>query len=235
MKENNIEKDILKKFMYNNKLRYNEIWNKDVPSNKFDYHLKKIIGKDYIKKVGEYYELTSSGMHHISHLDGEKIENKKKPIVCSFVMGVDDKGKCLFNLRKKQPFIDTLGLPGGKIDVGNSTVEQAEIEFLEETGLKGELKLKLITNYITIDENTNEVSHQMVGFFYIATKLIGELIELTREGKNIFLTLEQAKNYKRYPDFEMFTSELLKEEETLKFVEAKRYIKDGKFTKIEYL
>jgi len=231
-----IQKQILKKFMYNKDLKYNEIWNKEIPSNKFNYHLQSLITRNIIEKKEETYRLTDTGIHVISSLDGVEISQKKKPILCAFVMGYDEKeNKILVNIRKKQPFLNYLGIPGGKVELGKTIEEQAKEEFLEETGLEGELKLKLIMNLITINEETNNANHHVTGFFYLATNLKGKLIEKNREGENLFLEQKECNKYPRYPDFDYFTTKLLDESKELIFKEAKRFVKDEEFTKIEFI
>ena len=232
-----IKKHILKKFMYNGSLRFNEILDKAYPSNKFNYHLKLLIDEKIITKKNDKYSLTSKGTQVISSMDGVQIEEKRKPITCVFILGYDEqKNKLVLNQRKKQPFLNFIGLPGGKIEYGHSLPEQAREEFLEETGLDAEkFELKLITNYRTIDEETQELTHHVIGFFYLATGLKGKLIQKTREGENMFVTLKETKNMKKYPDFEFFTKILLSKSKQIKFREANRYTKNGEFTKIEFL
>lgn len=222
--------------MYNKDLKYNEIWDKTIPSNKFNYHLQALITRNIIEKKGETYHLTDTGIHTISSLDGVEISQKKKPIVCAFIMGYDEEEKkILVNVRKKQPFLDYLGIPGGKVEFGTSITEQAHEEFLEETGLKGELKLKLIMNLITINEETKATNHHVTGFFYIAKNLSGKLIEKNREGENLFMSLKECEEHKQYPDFKYFTTTLLEESKEIIFKEAKRFVKNGEFTKIEFI
>ncbi len=219
--------------MYNDKLKYNEIWDKSNPSNKFNYHLMKLVEEKILIKEDEFYKLTSKGLEIISGLDGVEILQKSKPLVCCFVMGFKD-DKVLVNIRKKQPFMDYLGIPGGKLDFGNTTIEQAKKEFLEETGLSGDLSLKLITNYITLNLDDCKVSHHMIGFFYRADNLKGELIEKNREGENSFITLNKALELNHFPDFPIFSKILLENKSEIKFQEAIRKIKDGKFTELDY-
>ena len=230
-----IQKQILKKFMYNSNLKYSELWDKTIPSNKFNYHLQQLINRDIVIKKSNGYELTDNGIHAISSLDGVAIKDKKKPILCVFIMGFDDKtNKILVNIRKKQPLFNYLGIPGGKVEFGKTLLEQAKEEFLEETGLEGDLDLKLIMNLITMNEDTEKTQHHVTGFFYLAKNLRGKLIDSNREGENIFMSLDETEKYPKYPDFEFFTKKLLEETKTITFQEAKRYVKDNKFTKIEF-
>lgn len=228
-----VRKQILQKFMYNKSMKYNMIREK-VPSNKFNYHLKSLVLEGFIEQKEDKYTLTPRGMQLISSLDGVKIEENRKPIVCAFVLAYKN-GKILVNERGKQPFLGYIGIPGGKLDFGKRIPEQAAQELIEETGLNAKkFELKLITNYRTFDEDKKEQTHHVIGFFFLATGIGGTLKEEDREGKNMFMTLSQAKKMKRYPDFDFFTKTLL-ESKTLVFKEADRYVKNGEFTGIKFL
>lgn len=228
-----IEQQILKKLMYNKEMSYNRLRD-EVPSNKFAYHLNKLIDKKIIKKSGENYILTSEGIHLISSLDGVKLVEKKKPVTCVFIMGVKD-NTILVNKRKKQPFLDYIGIPGGKVEFGDRLPQQAAQELLEETGLvANKLELRLITNFRTYDKESNELNHHVIGFFFLATELSGDLINSNREGDNIFMTREDALKEKTYPDFEFFTEQMLSDRH-LEFKEINRYTCDGDFVGIDFL
>ena len=236
MRRSEFQKSILKSFMYKTKLRYNEIWDKTIPSNKFDYHLKQLIKEGIIEKQDTLYQLTSKGLYIISSLDGVVIEEKKQPLVCSFILGYDKKkNKVLMQIRTKQPFYGVFGIPGGKLEFGSSTVDQAAEEFKEETGFSGKLKLKLITNYITYNLDDKQMAHHMIGFMYLATDLQGELIEETREGKNIFISPDEISNYDIYPDIPFNVETLLSENDSLVYKEGYREISNGKFISFKFL
>lgn len=219
--------------MYNKGMQYNKL-RENIPSNKFAYHLNHLAEEGIIEKKGDIYELTNEGVHLISSLDGVDIQEKKRPLVCTFVMGYEGE-KILVHKRKKQPFMNYIGIPGGKIDFGGRLAQEAARELLEETGMKaGKLELKLITNFRTKDEETNQYSHHVIGFFFLATELSGELIKEEREGENMFITLNEAKQLERYPDFDTFANILL-DDKPLQFLEADRFMRNGLFTGIEIL
>jgi ADP-ribose pyrophosphatase YjhB (NUDIX family) len=230
---NEVRRRIFKRFMYSPKLKYNEIWDKELcRSNVFDYHLKQLVQEDVVRKEGEHYLLTPKGVRLISELDGEKIELGNKPIVCVFVLGEKD-GKYLLNIRRKQPFIDLLGIPGGKVEFGTGLQEQAEREFMEETGLSGDMKLRYVVNFITHEGDST--SHHMTGFYYLATDLRGELIEKTREGENLFLSVDEMDGHRKYPDMPGNIEAITSSGDGIVFREAHRYVEDGEFVKIEYV
>ena len=221
-----IVKAILKKFMYNDKLRYNEVWDKKIcSSSHFDYYFKKLLKDELVVKNGEYYSLGPKGEKHIFAFDGKTIENKLKPLICSFVLLVDG-DKMLLNHRKKQPFFDYYCFPGGKVDLGESTYEGAIREFKEETGLDCKPKLKQVIEKITYDKETGEIVHHMIGYFYLTDKATGELQKINREGENIWVTLEEMKKHKRFPELDYLIPELLKQKKGIRNFVMKRY-KEG--------
>jgi ADP-ribose pyrophosphatase YjhB (NUDIX family) len=235
-----IERHILKKFIYNESLQYNAIWDKVCESNKFNYHLKRMVTDGYLKKSDDHYLLTSEGRHYISTLDGKSIATVPTPIVGVFVLGLDtNTGKVLMHMRTKQPFMHYLGIPGGKLDFGSATAEKAAEEFFEETGLSGKLELGSIVNYITIDTDENKPTHHMVGFNFLATELSGDFIEKTREGENLYIDPEKIEEYSCYPDIPYCVRDLLafhkgKDKQPV-YREAVRTMKDNKFSGVRFL
>ncbi len=229
----NIKQQILKKLMYSKGMSYNALRD-EVPSNKFTYHLNQLVEDDIIKKEDTIYTLTAEGTHLISSIDGQEIAAKKKPIVCSFVLAYDGE-KILLNKRLKQPFYGYVGVPGGKIEFGSRIPEEASRELLEETGLSaGKMELKQIVNYRTYDDDSKELMHQVIGFFFLATELKGELKKIDREGENFFLKPEDTKNHKMYPDIELYKDIILTTKQII-FKEADRFMKDGDFIGINIL
>ncbi|MBN1175415.1 NUDIX domain-containing protein [Candidatus Woesearchaeota archaeon] len=228
-----ISQQILKKLMYNKGMSYNKLRD-EVPSNKFAYYLNKLVEEDIVKKNEDIYELTSEGIHLIASIDGVDIVQKKKPIVCTFVLGKDG-DKLLMNRRAKQPFLNYVGIPGGKVEFGSRLPEEAARELLEETGMSAEkFELRLITNFRTYDKETNELTHHVIGFFFLATGLSGELKSKDREGENLFMTRDEALKDKVYPDVEFFTAQMLGDG-PLEFKEIDRFTSDGEFVGINLL
>ena len=97
-------------------------------------------------------------------------------MACVFILGFGKKTKkILVNIRKKVPFYDYAGIPGGKIEMGSSSIKSAKEEFLEETGLNADFKLAAISNYNTY--NNEELMHHVIAFTYLATNCSGKLID----------------------------------------------------------
>ena len=92
-KKNSIIDDILKKFKTHQRLKYNEIYDKELcSSSHFDYYLKKIINEDLIEKKEDYYILTPKGIQYISGIERD-ISIKQKPLVCAFMLAINEENK----------------------------------------------------------------------------------------------------------------------------------------------
>jgi len=203
--ENKVEAEILRKFMYNDKLRYNDIWDKEMCSGShFDYFLKKIIEMGLIKKDNNnYYRLTNVGLNYLTSLEGKETREKKKPVPCAFVIVKRD-DKVLLNVRTKQPFLGYLNIPGGKIEIGKTAYEQAEQELEEETGLVAKkLRLSCVSEKISKDRETNEVIYHIIGYFFVCEDFEGNLKQRDRECENSWYSLSDIKNYKRFQDIDI--------------------------------
>lgn len=194
-------------------------------SSHFDYHFKKL-------KEEEYYTLTSKGTSIITSLDGVSLKETKKPVVCAFCLVQREDGKILMSIRNKQPFLGFLNIPGGKIEYGNFSHQDALRELQEETGLSCDTSLKIISEKITynVDEE-NKVEHHIIGYFYLGTNPKGELLTQTREGKNFWMEAENLSHYTRFLDLDYLVPNILTSKE-IKITQIKRYRKEGKFIDI---
>ena len=67
------EDKILELFLFNNKLRFNEMEKSTkIRSNKLDYYLKKLIQDDKIIKEGKYYQLSESSEYLIPYISSKR-------------------------------------------------------------------------------------------------------------------------------------------------------------------
>lgn len=230
MEKSSIEENILKKFLYNEKLRYNEIWDKKLcSSSKFDYYLKKLISDKVIEKKEEFYILTSAGLDFISKIDGISLKNKEKPFVCSFVVFRNEEGKVLLQKRLKQPYINYYNIPGGKVDLGESSKQCAIREIEEETGLKClNSKLKVIAEIITNNNISKETENHLIGYFYFCDKFEGKLLEKAREGENEWFDFEEIKSLKILPNVEYIVEKCLNSKNIVS-IKSTRLKENGKF------
>jgi ADP-ribose pyrophosphatase YjhB (NUDIX family) len=124
-----MENPILSLFLYNKKLRFNEI-EKQIGerSNKLAYHLKLLIKKGVIEKTGEFYHLTETSETLIPFL------SKKTcvlPVILIAIPNPKSKNKIFLHQRTKRPFEGKFSLPGGRIIMGE-TLKQATKRLMKE-------------------------------------------------------------------------------------------------------
>ena len=196
--EIDITKEILQKLMYNSKLHYNEIWNKKVPSSKFNYYIKQLISKGLIEKdKDKRYMLTDIGNQYIAELNTKKLVKQTIPITCSFVLCIKQEGESTYVLlqqRKKQPYLGMLNIPGGKVEFGENTYDAGVRELFEESKLVvKDMKLKSIDEIITLYESENVFAH-IIAYMYVCFDFSGELEVENEEGKMIWIDIEDINS-----------------------------------------
>ncbi|MFW6230417.1 MAG: NUDIX hydrolase [Nanoarchaeota archaeon] len=230
--EQEIQRSILKKLMHEPDQGFNRLWAKESESNRFAYHLKTLVDQGLVEKHGDAYRLSAKGVSYVTYLDGATGKRKEKPVVCSFVIGYDaGEEKVLVNIRRKEPFYDYLGIPGGKIEMGTSPMQTAREEFLEETGLTGPLKLVAMSNYTTEDITSRKLLHHVISYTYLCSDSRGSLKKRTREGENRWIFVDEIDKHRCYPEIPHFIKTVLLNRDRISFFNIHRYQKDGEFLK----
>ncbi len=140
-----MENKILSLFSYNHKMKFNEIEKEiKIRSNQLAYHLKNLIKKEIITKEAEEYKLADNFEHLIPYLSDK---NSVLPII---LIAIKNKKNIFLIERDKRPFKGKLGLPGGRILLGEN-ISKATERIMKE---KFKINCKL--------EKTNSVSLEHV-------------------------------------------------------------------------
>ncbi len=114
-----MEQKILSTFLYNHKLKFNEIEKLlHTKSNKLSYHLKKLGNKGILNKEGDFYKLSETAESIIPYL------TEKQSILPVILIAIKKGNKFFLYKRNKRPYKDLLSLPGGRILAGE-TIQQA--------------------------------------------------------------------------------------------------------------
>ncbi|GAI15304.1 unnamed protein product [marine sediment metagenome] len=110
-----MEQKILSTFLYNHKLKFNEIEKLlHTKSNKLSYHLKKLGNKGTLNKEGDFYKLSETAESVIPHL------TEKQSILPVILIAIKKSNKFFLYKRNKRPYKDLLSLPGGRILSGET-------------------------------------------------------------------------------------------------------------------
>ena len=130
-----MEKEIIKLFLVNNKLKFSEIERSlKVRSNKLDYHLKKLLKKGILEKENKFYSLTETSEYLIPYI------SEKSPILPVLLIIIGNKGKAFLYKRMKRPYKNKLSLPGGRILLGENIKDSVKRIMKEKYNIKASLK-----------------------------------------------------------------------------------------------
>lgn len=140
-----MEQKILSTFLYNYKLKFNEIEKLlHTRSNKLSYHLKKLENKGILNKEENFYKLSETAESVIPYL------TEKQSILAVILIAIKKSNKFFLYKRNKRPYKDLLSLPGGRILTGE-TIQQATKRIMKK-------KFKINCNFKEI----NSVSLEQV-------------------------------------------------------------------------
>ncbi len=157
-----MEKEILRAFLYKHKLRFSEIERFiGERSNKLAYHLNKLTKKDLLRKKGEYYALNENFEHTIPYISDEK---SVLPVILISIKNGDKNNEIFLVERKKRPFKELLGLPGGRILLTESIKNATERIMKEKFNIKCQLKK---VNSVSLEHVKKSESREIVHSFLL--------------------------------------------------------------------
>lgn len=158
-----MEKKILSTFLYNHKLKFNEIEKQvKVRSNKLTYHLNKLIDKSILEKDENFYKLSNDAEELIPYL------TEKKAVLPVILIALNKRKEFFLINRDKRPYKDKLSLPGGRMIMGESIKETTKRIMNEKFNIKCTLKK---INSISLEhvKKNNKIIHSFLLIFVTAT------------------------------------------------------------------
>lgn len=128
---------ILTKFIRAKSLRYSDGRPGRMSNDNYKYHLKYLVQKGYVKKIGKDYELTNKGKLFGFEIDA-KGKNQEKfwvHVHCFVERQKGTRREVLVQKKVKHPYFGDVYVISGKILPGEKIEEAAQRKFKEETGL----------------------------------------------------------------------------------------------------
>lgn len=183
----------------------------ELTSDHFTFHVKKLQDEGYVEKGEKHYKLSRKGKEYANRMDTDENEIEKQPKV-SVAITVEREGEngereYLFQQRKKNPYFDFWGRVGGKVRWGESIIEAAERELLEETGLTAEFEYRMLYHKRDFSKNDGRLLEDKIFLCVYAKGYSGELIEQFEGGVNRWMTMEQFRQQpKRFTSVDEFTA-----------------------------
>lgn len=177
--DNELRRSIFLKLCKVESLPYSKLKPPEVESNQFAYHLKKLKEDGFLEKFDGGYRLAPKGLRLSDHLSfkTERIREQPKLIIIMVILSEDGK-KVLAGRRNRQPHINKLVLPGGKIHFGEN-LEKAAKRTLQEFIPEFEAKIdKSGSAYVKFSKNGICFSHILGEVFIVR---VPDLVKLSND------------------------------------------------------
>lgn len=175
----------------------------DLTNDHGNFHIKKLITASMVEHVPKsygQYQLTRKGKEYANRMDTEELVMEKQPKLVVDIGIEDGNGKFLFQERRKQPYSGYWGFPTGKIRWGETMLEAAARELMEETGLTATLRVVGMHHKLDYDENGEMLEDKYLILLH-GVDPQGEMIIDTETHTNHWLTPDEYhKLEKRFGD-----------------------------------
>ncbi len=160
---NPIQKDILTKLIQSiSPLSFSHMLpdTLKLESDRFNYHLKQLVQKGFIKKEQNEYKLTERGLKLTSDFTakGQTFDKFKVSVALCIIRKVDNKKSSrviLVQKRLRHPFYGDKNTISGKVERGEEIIQTATRKLKEETGLIADFKYVGTLRNCKKDENGN--------------------------------------------------------------------------------
>ncbi len=189
---------IINILLFKQSARFRELNLTHIPTDHLNYHIKTLLNEGFVeKKADQQYCLTEKGKRYAERLDtfNAKIEEQPSSIVSAIVTKQDkDKLLYLIHQRKKHPFYDHIGFPGGKIKREEFPSEAAMRELIEETGITGDhTKLRVVKQIQKKDARTKKLFSSYSIYYFTVRYQAGEIKDMI-EGTNFWMSEDDIRN-----------------------------------------
>ncbi len=164
----------------------------ELTSDHFNFYLKQLVDENYIQKGKDgAYTLTSKGKEFANRFDTDARAVERQPKVAVCLAIYDEQGRTLIQQRLKQPFYGYWGRPTGKIRWGETILEAAARELMEETGLTATLSFHSVFHKMDFTTKTGDMLEDKIFFVIHGTKPQGILQTEFEGGRNEWMTVDQ--------------------------------------------
>lgn len=142
-------------------------------------------------KAHGHYVLTRSGKEYANRMDTDEAQIEKQPKLSVVLVVEREDGLYLQQQRLKHPYYGFWGHLTGKIRWGETMLEAATRELLEETGLAATLRVAGFYHKLDYDNETGELLEDKYFCIVYGTELRGELLAETDGQHNEWMTLDE--------------------------------------------
>lgn len=135
MVDHYLQRQILEKLAFADRLRFSELLPPEIGNNAFNYHLKQLLGQGLVTKTADGYQLTATGLDYVDRLSLDLHRPRQQPKLVLWLALRRSNGDWLLARRLTQPDVGRVGLVTGKRHLGESSVEQQRREASQQLGI----------------------------------------------------------------------------------------------------
>lgn len=165
-------------------------------SDHFNFHISKLVALELVEKVSRgRYRLTPKGKEYANKLDTDDHTIERQPktaVILALEREKNGQQQFLFQERLKQPYYGFWGLPSGKIRWGETIIQTAKRESLEETGLMAIFRVAGVYHEMVKLKETGELLEDKLFFIVHGTRPQGKLQQAFEGGRNQWMSFEEA-------------------------------------------
>lgn len=165
-------------------------------SDHFNFHIARLIELGLVQRVSRgQYRLTIRGKEYANRLDTDNNTVERQPKVAVILAirrqhhGINE---YVFQERLKNPYFGFWGLPSGKIRWGETIVQAAARETLEETGLTADFKIVSVYHEHTLQAENDRLLEDKIFFVALGANPRGTLVESFEGGRNQWLSYDKV-------------------------------------------
>ena len=131
-----IQKHILRTLMYNKRAKFSDMRPPRVDSNAYSYHLRVLQKDGLVEKTDKGYRLSPDGLFYVDKVSMDNLETRVQPKIITMIVIQNELGEVLVYSKNKQPFIQSMMLPFGKVHIDDLTIiDAARREMTEKVGV----------------------------------------------------------------------------------------------------
>lgn len=179
-------------------------------SDHFNFHITRLVELELVEKIERgTYTLSARGKEYANKLDTDANTIERQPksaVILALERTYRGKKQYLFQERLKNPYFGYWGLPTGKIRWGETIIETAIRECLEETGLTAAFEVKGVYHEHVQLKETSEMLEDKIFYVCRGVDVKGQLSEYFEGGHNQWMTFDEA--YKKDKKFQSFKDEI---------------------------
>jgi ADP-ribose pyrophosphatase YjhB (NUDIX family) len=170
-------------------------------SDHFTFHINRLVALGLVERVQRgKYRLTPKGKEYANRLDTDNNTVERQPksaVLLAIERPYQGQTQYLFQERLKQPYYGFWGVPSGKLRWGETILEGAARELMEEAGLTAQLEIAGVYHEHVFQQESGELLEDKIFFVVHCTEPEGEMIEAFEGGRNAWMTFEEASRQEK--------------------------------------